>query len=154
MAPILNVEKTQYFLLNCAQTLFGVSLQQPSKVITFIGYFLPPLAVVLCSALVTDIVLAEILGTLIPVGILSILKVAEYCVRKREEQETKCGWREIGEAVARVVLVAGYCWLATRHLKGLVEIYSYNLFGLSIVTLTTSLSTLHSASVKEFGMQS
>jgi hypothetical protein len=33
-------------------------------------------------------------------------------------------------------------------------IESYNLFGLSIVTLTTSMSTLHSTSVKEFGMQS
>lgn len=26
VAPILTVEKTQYFLLNVAQTLFGVSL--------------------------------------------------------------------------------------------------------------------------------
>lgn len=52
------------------------------------------------------------------------------------------------------VLVGVYSYLVTEHLRSLVLRNSYHYVGLSIVTLSTSLYTLHSSPVKEFSMQS
>lgn len=116
---------------------------------------------VLCSALIPGVDLVYVLGTVIPTVVVAVGWMVEFCVRRTDkgaDGEVKEGmkftWRVGVSMLVRICMVAGYAWLVTRHLKALVDSMSYNLFGLSIVTLTTSLSTLHSSSVKEFGMQS
>ncbi len=79
---------------------------------------------------------------------MAVLKITEMCLAKKNSEEPEWKLREVVTLIVKTVVTAGYSYLATRHLYLLSEWNSFNYFGLSVVTLTTSMYSLHSSQVK------
>lgn len=156
VAPILTHEKLKYFRTALLQTLLGVSWDDHTLTATILAYVLPPLALLLPATLISDRTLCLVLGSILPPVVALLVKLFERVSQRYCNNELAAGeftWRE-GLRVGGVsILTGGYSFLAVVHFVELSQRGSWVWFGLSVVSLVTSLSTLHWSAVKEFGTQ-